>query len=269
MSRFSLVFCVAVTLILHACGGSRAAEEGQAAVVTPRPAGVMLVGILGDEHCESTSFAPSVLAEGLRRADPDAVVLPISAALVEQARACPDPICTQTLRISNHVNDCWFWDGVLPWLREVPEVTVLSFELMTSSESSDLRAWIDATGGEPSARSYFRAQASLMMAELQAAGGYESPGWLQSDLYASLSEEVDRWLSYYAEEAMGAGGQLRVLDRMTERALERIREADPSGRTLVLVPARSRWYLEQALATTPELRRLPAAEIFPYVVSSP
>ena len=270
MSRILVAFCLTVALMLSACGGSRTSEEAHVTTAAvSRPAGVMLVGMLGEVHCESASFAPSVLAEGLRMAEIDAVVLPMSAEVVGLALECQDPICTQTLRVSNQVNACWFWDGVLPWLRATPDVTVHSFELLTSEESSDLRAWIDATGGEPSARAYFRAQASLMMAELQASGGYESPGWLQSDLYASLSEAVDRWLSYYAEEAMGAGGQLRVLDLMTERVLDRIRETDPSGRTLVLVPARSRWYLEQALATTPDLIRLPASEIFPYVASSP
>jgi hypothetical protein len=271
MSRFSFVAFLAYAVILSACGGTVASIDGDESNLAPAlaPPGVMLVGILDEEHCESAAFTPAVLASGLSLANPDAVVLPISADLVSQALACQDPLCTQTLRVSNHVNACWFWDGILPWLRQSSEVVVHTFEVMTPSEASDLRMWTDRTGGEPSARSYFRAQASLMMAELQASGGYESPGWLQSEPYARLTEDVDRWLSYYAEEAMGAGGKLRVLDLMTERVLAAIRETDVQSRTVVLVPARSRWYVDRVLATTSERSRLPAADIFPYGEPSP
>lgn len=270
MSRLFCVPFLASALGLSACGGAPTTEDdGGAGLLAPGPAGVMLIGILGEEHCESTSFTPTILAEGLRLAEPDAVVIPMPADVVAQALACEDPLCTQTLRAANEVNACWFWDGVLPWLRQAPQVMVHSFEEMTSTEESDLRAWIDATGGEPAARAYFRAQASFMMAELQATGGYESPGWVQSDLYAELTEDVDRWLSYYAEEAMGAGGQLRVLDLMTERVLAALRNADAQGRTVVLVPSRSRWYLQQVFAAMPEMTRLPATDIFPYVAPSP
>lgn len=113
----------------------------------------------------------------------------------------------------------------------------------------------------PESMLFFTVRARLE-AERLAVDPADLPAWLHGDEHLALTTEVGRWMSFYAEEALGAAGEFGVLARQTgalHEALDDLRGA----RVVVLVPDGDRYFIEPSVRLRPATELLPATDYLP------
>jgi hypothetical protein len=203
------------------------------------PREAVLVAFLGVEHVATPRYSCSMLAQRIQDAEPGLVLWPADEGTWNAAIECgEDAACARRLWAAQWPEVCRSILGSIPG-------EVVAYLEMPDAARAAQDAYELANPFGPRSRSYLFASAALM--QRQAEVGGPSMDWYHSPEYAVLSRQVSLNLSFASELAMGAGGELHVLNRMTV-AIESLLAQSRERRVVVLVPPGSRYYVHQALS---------------------
>lgn len=264
--------CAVLCTALVACGAATssappASESGGWTDPNPRVDGetqVVLLVDYGRLMLRDDGWTVSGLATTLRRIDPDLVLVAVppaewGTAMFELSR--PPSEGGETA-----YDDVWLDTYPALPLVVVPLAEELGYDIAPfgarDQASRDARAAYDELNPHgPESMLFFTVRARLE-AERLSVEPSELPRWLHGDDHMVLSTDVGRWLSYYAEEALGAAGEFTLLARETA-ALDDLLAEHAGDRVVVLVPDGDRYFIEPALRLRHGSRLLPAADYLP------
>ena len=205
------------------------------------------VGYLGTLHAAHlmSGYSLDIVEAAIRNFRPDVVLVEVPPSAMAEVlaevdavgeAAGPDTLQSQWIRPLPEL-----YSVVLP-LRHELRYDVVPVSGWTEAAKADRDAYYMQFPHGPMEREYIIANATFHAAFLQNEGA-QNVAYLHGPEYLETLTDASRWLSYYAEEAMRQGGELRVQGRhaaLVEEALTAFR----GQRILIVFDATSRWYLE-------------------------
>lgn len=232
---------------LAACGAPSATTPSTATIV-PEPLVVedTVVSFLGTLHNThlGNGYPLTIIEQTVRNFDPDLVLVELPPPDFESALAASDARSDDASEAPDHAwlrNKPELYDVVLP-LRTTLNYEVLPVSGWTAEARADRDAYYMVNPHGPMERRYIMANAAFHAAFLEHEG-FSNPAWLHGEAYLEGLTAASRWLSFYAEEDMGRGGELLIQSRHA-RLIEDAIRAFPGRRILVVFDATARWYLE-------------------------
>jgi hypothetical protein len=255
-------------LVLVACGGAQIAPVPDA-VITPVPPSdpggrttVMVLGTLHEGHLRGGY--PLEVVEGVVRAfRPDVVLVELQPSEVGPALAAVDALedpldaASGSAPLSGMPE---LYAVVLP-LRHELGYEVVGVSATDAGAIADREAYYRDAPHGPVERRYLVANATLHAATIGNEGPRD-PVWLHSEEFAELVREATLWLAYFAEEAMGRGGELRLQAR-SAALVDAALDAASGDRVLIVYDVAARWWLEDALDVRTDVRREDVRTLLP------
>ncbi len=250
ISAVTLVLALGIAAV--ACGGASSASTTPdtleattqlPVLLAPQQSTVAFLGTLHEAHLRG-GYPLSVVEQTIRNFEPDLVLVELppasfEEALVDSDARAEDPshvLANRWLR-----NKPELYNVVLP-LRTELGYDVLPVSAWTAGAQADRDAYYFEHPHGPMERYYIMANAAFH-AEFLENNGFTNPQWLHESAYLDGLTAASRWLSYYAEEEMGRGGELRMQAAHAALVEDAIR-AFPGRRILIVFDTTSRWYLE-------------------------
>ena len=266
MSRLFLV--PSLVAILLSCGGIQELEPDLGPGTSIRGeldhTEVIVLGTLHRSHLDSEGFGLAVIEAFVRQVDPDVV-------LVEIPPDRFDAIVSEVDELGPGASEDTLTDG---WIQAFPELYgvvlplrhELGYEVVpvsgwTPEVSADRNAYWESHPAGPVEREYILSFHRFQTSQLEN-DVWENPRWANGDEYVLLSGTVSRWLSYFAEEELGAAGEMRINSRHAALISDAI-VAHPNRRILVVYGARHRYFIEPTIDVMPNVERLDPLDYLP------
>lgn len=267
MQRLLLLTLLALAT---ACGGA-AANSSPTASDTPAgtlPTGietrlstVAFLGTLHEVH-DRIGYPLETVEHVIRAFEPDLVLVELPPDAFDDALAQADAYA----ETGTEITERWLHDKpelyevVLPLRHDLGyEVLPVSGWTQAAEAARDAYYFVNPHG--PMERHYVIANAAFHATFLENTG-FSNPTWLHGTEYLRLLTDASRWLSYYAEEQMGLGGELHVQSRHAALIEDAVR-AFPGRRILVVFDTTARWYIEPVLAGIEGAQLVPTTRFLP------